>query len=164
MPDQFKFACYGLAKRWSLCQALVQHWWKRWLSEYLQQLQRLHKWRKSTGDIQPDDIVKEDNMVTNHWPALARVVSTFLGHDGKSRVVFVRTKMGIYKRPITNNEYSNIKSKRNSTRNNSTNAQDETNKYLVIPLIKGISEKIEHVCRSLNIKTVFTSTPTSRNI
>ncbi len=28
------------------------------------------------------------------------------------------------------------------------------------PYIKGISEKIEHVCRSLNIKTVFTSTPT----
>ncbi len=37
---------------------------------------------------------------------------------------------------------SNIKSKRNSTRNNSTNAQDETIKYLVIPYIKGISEKI----------------------
>ena len=31
---------------------------------------------------------------------------------------------------------------------------------MVIPYIKGISEKIEHVCRSLNIKTVFTSTPT----
>ncbi len=91
-----------LLKRWSLCQALVQHWWKRWSSEYLQQLQRLHKWRKSTRDIQPDDIVlvKEDNMVTNHWQ-LARVVSTFPGHDGKTRVVLVRTKTGIYKRPIT---------------------------------------------------------------
>ncbi len=55
---------------------------------------------------------------------------------------------------------SNIKSKRNSTTNNSTKAQDETIKYLVIPYVKGISEKIEHVCRSLNIKTVFTSTPT----
>ncbi len=91
-----------LLKRWSLCQALVQHWWKRWSSEYLQQLQILHKWRKSTRDIQPDDIVlvKEDNMVTNHWP-LARVVSTFPGHDGKTRVELVRTKTRIYKRPIT---------------------------------------------------------------
>ena len=69
---------FTLLKRWSLCQAHVQHWWKRWSSEYLQQLQRLHKWRKSTGDIQHNDIilVKEDNMITNHWP-LAGVVSTW---------------------------------------------------------------------------------------
>ena len=28
-----------LLKRWSLCQALLQHWWQRWSKEYLQQLQ-----------------------------------------------------------------------------------------------------------------------------
>ena len=29
----------ALLKRWTLCQSLAQHWWQRWSSEYLQQLQ-----------------------------------------------------------------------------------------------------------------------------
>ena len=44
--------------------------------------------------------LKEDTIVTNIWP-LARVVSTYLGHDGKTRVVSIKTKNGIYKRPVT---------------------------------------------------------------
>jgi len=88
-------------KRWSLCQSLAQHWWKRWSNEYLQQLQRKQKWRNSSRDFQPDDIVlvKEDSIATTCWP-LAKIVDTYPGKDGKTRVVSVKTKNGIYKRPI----------------------------------------------------------------
>ena len=34
-----------LTRRWMLCQALVQSWWKRWQVEYLQQLQARQRWR-----------------------------------------------------------------------------------------------------------------------
>ena len=45
-----------LLKRWSLCQALSQHFWKRWSQEYLQQLQRITKWRTPSRNIQPGDV------------------------------------------------------------------------------------------------------------
>ena len=42
-----------LLKRRSLCEALSQHWWKRWSNEYLQQLQRMAKWRIPACNLLP---------------------------------------------------------------------------------------------------------------
>ena len=74
-------------KRWSLCQALSQHFWRRWSQEYLQDLriQKLTKWRTSSHNISPGDIVliKEDSIDSTHWP-MGRVEQTFPGKDGKS--------------------------------------------------------------------------------
>ena len=60
------------------------------------------KWIKSSRNFQPDDIVlvKEDSPFNNQWP-MARIVDVFPGKDGRVRVVTVKTKAGIYKRPIT---------------------------------------------------------------
>ena len=90
-----------LLKRWSLCQALSQHFWKRWSQEYLQQLQRITKWRTPSRNIQPGDVVliKEDSLVSTHWP-MGRIVTTFPGKDGHIRVATVQTQSGIYKRPV----------------------------------------------------------------
>ena len=89
-----------LLRRWMLCQAMTQHCWTRWSSEYLQQLQRLAKWRTPHRNPHVRDIVliKEDTLVTTHWP-LAWIISTSPGHDGHSRVVVVKTSTGTYKRP-----------------------------------------------------------------
>ena len=89
-----------LLRRWMLCQAMTQHCWTRWYSEYLQQLQWLAKWRTPHRNPQVRDIVliKEDTLVTTHWP-LAWIVSTSPGHDGHSRVVVIKTSTGTYKRP-----------------------------------------------------------------
>ena len=80
----------------------AQYWWQRWSNEFLLQLQRLHKWRNDSRNVQTDHIVlvTEDTIVTNIWP-LARVVSTYPGRDGKTRVFSIKSKNGIYKRPIT---------------------------------------------------------------
>ena len=40
-----------LLRRWSLCQSLVQHLWKRWAHEYMQQLQNFAKWREPSRNI-----------------------------------------------------------------------------------------------------------------
>ena len=62
-------------KGWHLCQALTQHWWQRWSIEYLQQLQRLAKWRFPSQNLQIGDVVilNEDRITLSQWP-LARIV------------------------------------------------------------------------------------------
>ena len=70
--------------RWMLCQSIMQHFWQRWSSEYLQQLQGLPKWRTPQRNLQVGDtvLIREDSSFTNHWP-IAREVTTFPGRDGK---------------------------------------------------------------------------------
>ena len=46
-----------LLNRWSLCQALSQHFWCKRSREYLQQLQKLRKWRSPSRNVLPGDIV-----------------------------------------------------------------------------------------------------------
>ena len=46
-----------LCKRWNLCQVIVQHFWKRWSGEYLQQLQRSGKWHREKPNLQVGDLV-----------------------------------------------------------------------------------------------------------
>ena len=91
-----------LLKRWSLCQALLQHWWQRWSKEYFQQLQRIIKWKIPSRNIQPGDIllVKEDCLMPTQWQ-MAKIITTSPGRDGYTRVVTLKTKNGVYKRPVT---------------------------------------------------------------
>ena len=45
-----------------------------------------------------------------------------------------------------------------------TSAEDDEQKMLVLPYVKGLSEKIRLVCRPLNIKTAFRSSSTLRSL
>ena len=58
-----------LLRHWSLCQSMVQHFWRRWSHEYLQQLQQISKWKTPSRNVQPNDVVviKEVTLVTTHW-------------------------------------------------------------------------------------------------
>lgn len=51
-------------KRYKLMQQQIQLFWKRWLSEYLPQLQRRGKWTKPTRNFSIGDlaILRDDNM------------------------------------------------------------------------------------------------------
>ena len=68
-----------MLKRWDLCQALVRHFWRRWSTEYLTELQRMNKWRSPSKAISVGDVVIlcEDTIGPAQWP-LARVVQTHL--------------------------------------------------------------------------------------
>ena len=103
LPDQsFTYRNVSLLKRWELCQNIIQHFWKRWSTEYLSSLRRFTKWHHPSRNIQIDDIVlvKEDSLIPTKWP-LARVTEVNVGKDGLVRVVTVKTHSGTYKRPIT---------------------------------------------------------------
>ena len=62
----------------------------------------MSKWRQPKRNIEVGNVVllQEDNIVPTKWP-LARVERTHPGKDGLVRVVTVKTRNGIYRRPVT---------------------------------------------------------------
>ncbi|CAG9134447.1 unnamed protein product [Plutella xylostella] len=91
----------NLTTRWRLIQSMNKQFWKKWSSDYLQQLQIRTKWRTSTKNMAVDDVVliKDDNLPPGKW-ALGKIVAVHPGQDGHVRVATVKTKGGIIKRPI----------------------------------------------------------------
>ena len=111
-----------LCRRWNLCQALTQQFWKRWATEYLQQLQSSNKWHKTLPNLQPGDLVTmtDGNHFHAHW-TMGKVVKTYPDKDSLVRAVDIqvetiippsspatptpvdklKTRTTIFRRPIT---------------------------------------------------------------
>ena len=45
------------ADRWTMCQGIVQQFWRRWSTEYFHQLQVAHKWKTQRPNYQVGDVV-----------------------------------------------------------------------------------------------------------
>lgn len=88
--------------RWQLVQKIYHDVWKRWRAEYLTQLTTRSKWRQTHSNLKVNDIViiQDVHISPGKW-ALGRVQETHPGSDGRVRVVTLRTKGGILKRPVT---------------------------------------------------------------
>lgn len=88
-------------KRWREAQILTDHFWRRWLHEYVPNLTERKKWRTPTPQIRPDDVVLvvDENLPRGQW-RLGRVVKTFTGEDGQVRTAESKTENGTYKRPV----------------------------------------------------------------
>jgi transposase InsO family protein len=96
-PDEL----YG-RKQWRIVQTLADHFWKRWVREYLPTLLRREKWCHQTKPIQVGDVVLEvnPNLRRNLWPK-GRVIKIYPGADGVTRVVDIILGNGhTYKRPV----------------------------------------------------------------
>ena len=100
-PEETSSAEPSLHRRWNMTKAMVTHFWRRWSAEYIQQLQRMKKWRKPSSNLKIGDVVllKEDNTFTQHWP-MARVTDVHPGADGLVRAVTIKTETSTYKRPV----------------------------------------------------------------
>ena len=88
-------------KRWRQAQVLTDHYWKRWLREYVPNLTERRKWNTPVArKLKADDVVLvvDENLPRGQW-RLGRVVKTFPGEDGQVRSAEVKTKFGQYKRP-----------------------------------------------------------------
>jgi hypothetical protein len=79
---------------------LKQEFWKRWSSQYLQQLQQRNKWH-SVINVQLGQIViiMEDNIPSSQW-ILGKIIKLHTGADGITRVVKLKTKSGELVRPL----------------------------------------------------------------
>ncbi|XP_046487896.1 uncharacterized protein [Neodiprion pinetum] len=86
---------------WQHSRQMLEHFWKRWSTEYLQSFQNLSKWQTHHGNIKIGSIVlvKNENLPSSVWP-LAKVIEVHPRTDGLVRVVTVKTKSSVLKRPI----------------------------------------------------------------
>ncbi|XP_018393245.1 PREDICTED: uncharacterized protein LOC108772247 [Cyphomyrmex costatus] len=87
--------------RWQLIRQKLEHFWKRWQTEYLQRYQAISKWHHPNMEVKEGSLVLivDERYPPAKWP-LARVVQLHPGKDGLIRVVTVRTATSTFKRPI----------------------------------------------------------------
>ncbi|XP_054266949.1 uncharacterized protein LOC128989110 [Macrosteles quadrilineatus] len=87
--------------RWQLVQQATQHFWRRWSSEYLHNLQQRGKWTQHIQNLQVGDLVliKDPNLPPLYWPT-GQIVAVHPGKDHTVRVVTLRTSSGQLTRPV----------------------------------------------------------------
>jgi hypothetical protein len=85
---------------WRTSQRLAEHFWARWLREYLPSLQYRREPYGRGRPINVGDIVLvvDGNLPRNTWPR-GRVTAIYPGPDGVTRAVDVATKGGVFRRP-----------------------------------------------------------------
>ena len=89
-------------KRWRQAQLLADHYWKRWMKEYLSTLQERPKCQREQKNLKVGDLVliADDNVNRNQWP-LGRVVNMYPGMDNLVRSSELRAKGITLKQPVT---------------------------------------------------------------
>lgn len=90
-----------LNKTWRDSQTLANHYWNRFLREYLPTQQTRSKWTKTRAKIEPGDLVwiLEDFTPRGLWP-IAKVIKVFPGKDGIVRSCEIKTCTGTKIRPV----------------------------------------------------------------
>ena len=102
-PGIFSGSDLYCQRRWRQAQYLSDVFWRRWLKEYLPELQRRQKWIKPQRNLSVGDIVLmvDQNAPRSSWP-LGRIIEVFPNQkDGYVRKVLVKTKNNTLERPIT---------------------------------------------------------------
>ncbi|XP_043063902.1 uncharacterized protein LOC122320026 [Drosophila ficusphila] len=89
-----------LLNMWKASQRLADIFWLKWKKEYRQFLICSRKWTKDNSALKENDIVliMEPDLPRNVWPK-GKIVKTYPSKDGRVRIVDVRIKDNIYKRP-----------------------------------------------------------------
>ncbi|XP_066585884.1 uncharacterized protein [Prorops nasuta] len=87
--------------KWQHIYKVSQDFWKRWSSEYLNELQVKGKWWKDGVNIKTGELVliKNKNLPCSQW-MMGRVLKTHPGHDGVVRAVTLRTTSGELQRAV----------------------------------------------------------------
>ena len=81
-----------LRKKWRQTQILADHFWRRWLKEYVPALQERQKWHRPRRNAQVGDLVLvvDQDLPRGKWH-LARIVRVIQGKDGLVRTAEVKT-------------------------------------------------------------------------
>jgi hypothetical protein len=88
-------------KQWKISQQIAQHFWKRWINEYLPTLCKRRKWQARSEPVKTNDIViiTDEQQPRNTW-LKGRVTEVTTAKDGQVRSCVVKTSNGVYKRPV----------------------------------------------------------------
>ena len=90
-------------KKWKQVQGIRALFWERWQKEYLPTLTRRSRWRKNVRNFEIGELVllrDDDHAKRDKWP-LARITKVMPGRDNVVRVVELKTKDGLYTRPVS---------------------------------------------------------------
>lgn len=88
-------------RRWQHSQALVDHFWSRFISHYLPGLQERQKWQKDGKHLEPNQVVLivDPQLPRASWP-VGTVTATYPGADGPICNAAIKVKDRTYIRPI----------------------------------------------------------------
>lgn len=86
---------------WNELQEMKNHFWKRWLSEYIPTLQKRGKWRKEINHFKVGQlvIIKDDNLPPAQW-LLGRIIELIYGKKDVVRSVKIKTQTSTLMRPV----------------------------------------------------------------
>ncbi|TKS69341.1 hypothetical protein D9C73_003405 [Collichthys lucidus] len=89
-------------RRWRQVQYISDLFWKRWIKEYLPQLQERQKWTKIKRNFTPGDIVLivDDSAPRNSW-IIGRITEALPDRRGLVRQVRIKTQTSTLCRPVT---------------------------------------------------------------
>ncbi|XP_046963315.1 uncharacterized protein LOC124532456 [Vanessa cardui] len=103
VPEKnYELSSISSLKRWQLTQKMLQHFWRRWSREYLTQFLHRYKWANKNPEPEIGNLVlvKEDDLPPAKW-LLGRIIEKHPGLDDITRVVTLKCKGVLLKRPVT---------------------------------------------------------------
>ncbi|XP_067668344.1 uncharacterized protein [Haliotis asinina] len=98
-PESVDTTPFNPKKRWRRIRELIRHFWSRWMKEWIPSLNRRRKW---FTHLKVNDIVLviSPNTPRGHWP-MGRIIQTYPGKDGHTRVVDIQIGQTVVTRPVT---------------------------------------------------------------
>ena len=89
-------------RQWRQSQVIADHFWSRFIKQYLPSLQSRQKWQDNSPDLKIYQVVKivYPQSPRAQWP-VGRVLKTFTGPDNITRVAKVHSDTREYIRPVT---------------------------------------------------------------
>lgn len=89
-------------RRWKFVQYVADQFWRKWIQQYLPELQRRSKWQDPKRNFVVGDLIllKDENTPRYLWP-LGLVVEVYKSQDNLVRSIKVKTKSSHFVRPVT---------------------------------------------------------------
>ena len=100
-PDKFTDDDLSHRRRWRVTQAIADQFWRRWMAEYLPNLNERRKWITPERNLKEGDIVLiiEEKTPRGQWP-LGRVMSVNKDRHGVVRSAVIRHRGTELPRPV----------------------------------------------------------------
>ena len=94
--------CGNLGSRWNHLQQILDHYWRRWSTEFISALNQRNKSCKINENVKIGDLglLVDENLPPYVWP-LCKVVDRITGPDDLVRVIKVKVGSSIFKRGIS---------------------------------------------------------------
>lgn len=92
---------HTIVQLWKDTKIMKEHFWERWLKDYVPTLQERGKWQREKKEYKIGQIViiKDENLGPAHW-LLGRIVEIIPSRDNLVRSVKIKTKNSILSRPV----------------------------------------------------------------